>query len=138
MRLSRMTTRQWMLAIAVMAVLLTVMPYLCREGSRHPYYFAIRAAQERRLASWLREQAASERAAAESWRRKVRGANSFDRAFLGTVAKRHEDDSLHLERQADELSQDAVANFKKSRKNGYIPAELPARIRQEMEAEELR
>jgi hypothetical protein len=132
-----MTTRQLMSFIAVVAVVLTLLPWLCRETSQHPYYFANRAAQERRHARWARQQAASARASAEDWRRKARGAHAVDRDRFETAAKRHEEYALPRERLADELSQDAVENFKKSRKSGYIPSELPERIRREMEPEEL-
>jgi hypothetical protein len=36
MRLPRMATRRLMILIAVVAVLLTVMPYLCRDGGQLP------------------------------------------------------------------------------------------------------
>jgi hypothetical protein len=83
------------------------------------------------------ENAASKRASAEDWRRKATGAHWLDRDRFETAAKRLEENALPWERLADELSQDAVENFKKSRKSGYIPSELPDRIRQEMEPEEL-
>jgi hypothetical protein len=37
MRMSRMTTRRWMVIVAVAAVLFTVMPRLHCDSSGHPY-----------------------------------------------------------------------------------------------------
>ena len=65
------------------------------------------------------------------------GARALDRDRFETAAKRHEENALPWEKAADELFQDAVENFKLSRKSGYKPSELPEHIRQEMEPEEL-
>lgn len=108
---------------------------LC-DRSRHPYYWANKAATERRLERWARQKVASARATAGAFHRSASVADAVDRDRLEAVAKRYEEEARLWDEQADASSRTAIEYFESSRKSGYRPTELPEHIRREMKPED--